>query len=154
MSICQIFFKCVYLFKSFGTFSSAKLTEHHKVWKCATDNLKKKMKHRKRSPAIKNFVWLLIHCLIPTLSKTSRLHLMLPKHSNETGCCASPIIIGSIRCVLVGNKNQSNCSIVMLTSSNAPFIRWPSSHAINTVVRPKMPFIINSNTGEIFSWCI
>lgn len=87
-----------------------------------------------------------------TFLKTSRLHAILPKHSSETDCCVLAKIIGSIRWISIGNKCQSNTSIVKSIFSNASLSRWPSSQSKNTVANAKIPFKNSSNEGIIFSW--
>lgn len=89
---------------------------------------------------------------ILTLSKTSRVQAVLPKHSSVTVCCAFAVIIGSNRFISIGNKCQSNLSIDELISSNASFSRWPSSHAINTTVSATIPFKINVNLDRMSPW--
>lgn len=71
---------------------------------------------------------------IPTFLKTSRVHVILPKHSTVTGRCTTAIIIGSVRCISMGYKYQSNWSIPEPISSNASVIRWLSSQVMNTEV--------------------
>lgn len=133
-------------------FSITKLTEHREIWVRAIDNL-----NENEIAAIinrKNQINLMIDYLILTFLKTSRVHAMLPKHSNETGSCTSAMIIGSIRLISIGNEYHSNWSIVELILSNASAILWPSSQAINTMVKPRIPFSVAFNsTGIIFPWC-
>lgn len=61
----------------------------------------------------------------------SRLHVILPKHSNTTVCCVDIKIIGNIRFISIGKQYQWNCPIISLISSNSLLIRWHSSQVIN-----------------------
>lgn len=54
------------------------------------------------------------YCPALTSLNDSRKHLILPKHSIETGCCAEIMTVGSIRCTSMGNEYQLNWSSISL----------------------------------------
>lgn len=92
-------------------------------------------------------------CLILTFLNTSRVAVILPKHSSSAGCCTIAMIVGSIRFILSGNEYQSNCSMVKSISSNASLILWPSSHTIKTVTSARIPQVNIIIIGISLSWC-
>lgn len=89
-----------------------------------------------------------------TFLKTSRLQIILPKHSNGTGSCAYTMTNGKIRLISFGKRYQAHRSIVRWIFWNASINRWLSSQAMNTVVVAKIPHIINRNRSIMFPWCI
>lgn len=89
-----------------------------------------------------------------TFLKTSRVHLILPKHSNATSFWAMTMMIGSIRCISIGNEYQLICSMVRFVLSNSSPNLWPSSQQMNTATNPKIPFKIGNNRAIMSVWCI
>lgn len=62
-----------------------------------------------------------------TILKLSRLHEMPPKQFNVIGFCAKDQIIGSFRCIRIGNEYQSNSLNVSSMGSKALVTRCPIS---------------------------
>lgn len=100
-----------------------------------------------------NWANFIFDCLILTFLKTSREHAILPKHSSVTGSCEISMIVGSILWISIGNIYQLNWSMVISIPSNASFILWPSSEAINTKVSAIHPFkLAFNNTRTTSPW--
>lgn len=88
-----------------------------------------------------------------TFLKTSRVHLMLPKHSSKMGCCACIMIIGIIRCIPIGHRYQCKNETVKSISLKASLTLWPSSQTMNALANPNAPLRISSNKDVKFpSW--
>lgn len=68
-----------------------------------------------------------------TFLNTSRVHEMLPKHSNKTGCCKINSVVGSMRFKSFENEFQLHWYIMYCNSPKAPSSLWPISHVTNNV---------------------
>ena len=98
--------------------------KHRKVWKSCINCLKKEKK--KGEEIIRKF-----RMIQPTHKftclKASRVQIVLPKPQSIAACGVFNIAVRYIRCNSIGNKYQSESSIVRFISSNALVNLWPSS---------------------------
>lgn len=147
--------------KAYACASLDEFPEHHKIRVCAVQNLKLKVKVKRRVCSVSTRIelrrnpsgWDRFHTI--TFLNASRQHKELPKHSSDTSCWTNITVIGRIRFTSVGNRYHWNWSSKSLISVNALLKRWLNSQVMKTSnsVSPASNPHTNSSI-EWFPWCV